>query len=121
MRIFKYKIFHKWAESEGLKDKALRQAVEELKNGLFEANLGSGLYKKRVAMPGKGKSGGYRTLLAFKNEEKAFFIYGFAKNDRANIDEHEKQVYRQLARDFLGMNTIAIQKMLDNGKLFEVQ
>lgn len=48
-------------------------------------------------------------------------IYGFAKNDRANIDEHEKQVYRQLARDFLGMNTIAIQKMLDNGKLFEVQ
>lgn len=121
MRIFKYKIFHKWSESEGLKDNALRQAAEELKNGLFEANLGSGLYKKRVAMPGRGKSGSYRTLLAFKNEWRAFFIYGFAKNDRANINEHEKQVYKQLARDFLAMDTVTIQKMLDNGKLFEVQ
>lgn len=72
-RIFKYKVFHKWAESEGLKDQALRQAIGELQNGLFEANSGSGLYKKRVAIAGKGKSGGYRTLLAFKNEEKAFF------------------------------------------------
>lgn len=121
MRIFKHKIFHKWAESEGLKDKVLREAIEEVKNGLFEANLGSGLYKKRVAMPDKGKRSGYRTLLAFKNEERAFFIYGFAKNDRANINDHEQQVYRQLARDFLEMNAIAIEKMLNNGKLFEVQ
>lgn len=121
MKIFKYKLFHQWAKSENLKDEKLKEAIDEIERGLYEANLGSGLYKKRVAMPGKGKRGSYRTLLAFKEGQRAFFIYGFAKNVRDDISENEKKIYRQLAKDLLNMNTREMQKMLDNNKLFEVK
>lgn len=85
MHVFKHRSFHQWAKSEGLEDAMLKNAIQEMENGLYEANLGSGLYKKRVAMAGKGKRGGYRTLIAFKGNDKAFFIYGFAKNVRADV------------------------------------
>src|SRR5579863_2657069 len=112
MKIYKHRTFNQWAESEGLTDGALKNAIEELENGLYEANLGSGLYKKRVALPGKGKSGSYRTLIAFKKGTKAFFIYGFAKNIRANIDDKEEKIYRQLAKDFLNMDEATIKNMI---------
>lgn len=121
MKIYKHRSFHQWAKSEGLTDKALKKAIEEMENGLFEANLGSGLYKKRVALPGKGKSGGYRTLVAFKKEKNAFFVYGFAKGVRANIDEREEKLYRQIARDFLIMDEEEIQTMIEKSKLYEVK
>ena len=40
MRIFKHRIFAKWAENDGLLDSALKIAVSEIAGGLFEANLG---------------------------------------------------------------------------------
>jgi len=92
----------------------------KLKGGGCEANLGGGLYKKRIALPGRGKRNSYRTLIAFKSEEKAFFIYGFAKNMRTNIQANEKVVYKRLAKDLLEMDQKGLQTMIENGKLFEV-
>ena len=71
-------------------------------------------------MLGKGKRGSYRTLIAYKKGEKAVFIYGFSKNTQTNIAENELKVYRQLAKDILEMNPIALKKMVHNGKLVEV-
>jgi hypothetical protein len=85
MRIFKNKAFTKWAEKEGLNDDALQIAVDEMERGLIDADLGGHLVKKRVAVGGRGKRGGVRTLLAYKSGDKAFFMYGFAKNARANV------------------------------------
>jgi hypothetical protein len=99
MNIFQHRIFYQWAKSEYLNDEMLKQAVDEIGKGLYEANLGGGLYKKRIAMPGKGKRGSYRTLIAFKDKQKAFFVYGFAKNVRDNTSENETKIYRQLAKD----------------------
>ncbi len=93
MIIYKYRNFNQWAKSEDLADEMLIQAVEEMKKGLYDANLGGGLYKKRVAIQGKGKRGGFRTIVAFKREKATFFIYGFAKNIRENIAEKEKEIY----------------------------
>lgn len=121
MKIFKHRNFHQWASTEGLTDKVLSEAVDELERGLYEANLGSGLYKKRVALLGRGKRGGYRTLIAFKKNARAFFVYGFAKNVRANINEKEEKIYRQLAKDFMRMSEDGIKKMIESGKLFEVK
>jgi hypothetical protein len=123
MRIFKHRSFNQWTKSESLPDETLRKAVQEqeMEKGLYEASLGSGLYKKRVAIHGKGKSGGYRTLVAFKGDQKAFFVYGFAKNVRADISESEKKIYRKIAKDLLRMDENTMQKMMDNGKLFEVK
>ncbi len=79
MRIFKHISFDRWALSENLTDTVLLKAVKEMESGLYEANLGSGLYKKRIAMPGRGKSGGYRVLIACQWHETAFFYMVFLK------------------------------------------
>jgi hypothetical protein len=65
MRVFKTKWFMRWADGEGLTDAALSKAVEEMNQGLLDANLGGCVYKKRVGVCGRGRSGGLRTLLAF--------------------------------------------------------
>lgn len=120
MRIFKYKSFDRWASSEKLSDEMLKEALVEMNQGLYEADLGGGLYKKRIAMPGKGKSGGYRTLIAFQSGQKAFFLFGFAKNERDNIAANEKKIYRKLAKELLDLDIQGIKKLMDSGKFSEV-
>ena len=87
MQIFQTKWFARWAAKEGLPDEALRQAVAEINDGLIDADLGGNVIKKRVAIAGRGKSGRLRTILAFRLKNKAFFLYGYAKNQRDNIDK----------------------------------
>lgn len=99
----------------------LKKAISEIEKGLYEANLGSGLYKKRVASLGRGKRESHRTFVAFRREKTAFFVYGFAKNERDNIDEREEKIYRQLAKNFLDMDEDTIKKMIIENKLFEVK
>lgn len=89
MRIFKTRLFNRWATDIKMTDDALSNAVNEMERGLIDANLGGHVYKKRVAIQGKGKSGGVRTIIAYRIEDKAFFVYGFAKSARANISADE--------------------------------
>jgi len=86
MEIYKTKWFSRWAEAEGLTDDVLVVVVNEVSNGECEAELGGNLYKKRVALAGRGKSGGARTLIAYRAGNDAYFLYGFAKSQRDNID-----------------------------------
>jgi hypothetical protein len=120
VRIFKHKYFLKWAHLEGLEDEVLRKAVDEMESGLYEANLGGGLYKKRVMRKGQGKRGAYRTLIAFKKEDRAFFVYGFGKNERDNVGEKELIVYKQLAKYYLNLSDNDFKKLTKNGDLVEV-
>jgi hypothetical protein len=120
MRIYKTNGFLQWATKEGLTDNALRSAVTEMKNGLVDANLGGSVYKKRVALQGRGKSGGVRTLLAFKREDKAFFIYGFAKNQKANVKENELKALKLLATQLLGYTDAALTIAVNENELIEI-
>ncbi len=120
MRIFKHKYFLKWANLEGLADEVLKKAIDEMESGLYEANLGGGLYKKRVMGKGQGKRGAYRTLIAFKKEDRAFFVYGFAKNERDNVSEKELVVYKKLAKYYLGLSDNDFKKLTQNGDLVEI-
>ena len=72
MKIYKTRVFHRWADDEGLTDTSICAAVKEMKDGLFDADLGGGLFKKRIAKQGKGKSGGFRTLLATNRGDSGF-------------------------------------------------
>ncbi len=101
MQIFQTKWFARWAKKEGLSEQSLRRAVTEMEQGLIDAHLGGNVVKKRVAVGARGKSGGARTILAFKIKEKAFFLYGFAKNQRDNIDEKELQALKMMAAHFM--------------------
>jgi len=120
MRVFKTKSFAAWADEEGLSDEGLLNAVTEMEDGLVDANLGGSVYKKRVAIGDRGKSGGLRTLLAFKKVDKAFYIYGFAKNQRANISDKELKALKKLAKELLGYNDKELQVAVAARELTEV-
>ncbi len=120
MRIYKTKWFHKWARKERLSDSALEKAIEEMAQGLVEADLGGHVYKKRVAIQGRGKSGGLRTIIAYRVANRAFYVYGFAKNKRANIDNDELQIFRSLAADLLEHKEENLQRLIVAGELVEV-
>ena len=62
-----------------LSNDALRQAVQEMSNGLIDADLGGHVLKKRIALPGRGKRGSTRTLVATNRDDKCFFVFGFKK------------------------------------------
>jgi len=47
IRIFKTKNFVRWARKEKITDDLLRAAVNELSEGLIDADLGGGLVKPR--------------------------------------------------------------------------
>jgi hypothetical protein len=70
-RVFKTRTFARWSRKAGLADAALRAAVVEMAAGFIDADLGGRVYKKRVRLPGRGKSGGARTLIATDLDEAA--------------------------------------------------
>jgi len=101
MRIFQYRSFKKWAKDEGLTDSDLLLVVQEMEEGLVGNNLGGNVYKKRIKLEGRGKRGGARTIIAYKTKEKAFFVIGFAKNEKDNIDNEEEQALKRFAKELL--------------------
>jgi hypothetical protein len=120
MRIFKTRLFNRWAANEKVTDDALANAVEEMQSGLIDANLGGHVYKKRIAIQGRGKSGGVRTIIVYRVEDKAFFVYGFAKNTRDNIETDELKAFKKLASELLDYSDATIEQSIIEGKLFEV-
>lgn len=104
MNGYKNSEFHKWAIKLGITDEILFNVIKEMNQGCYEANLGGNVYKKRIAIGDKGKSSGVRTILAFKVDDKAFFIYGFAKNKKANVNERELKALKKLANIYLNLS-----------------
>jgi len=109
MLIYKTRWFHKWAARQGVSDQLLKRAVIEMNRGLIDANLGGNVFKKRIGIHGRGKSASTRTLLAFKERECAFFIYGFAKNQRDNVDDLELKALKTYARELLGYSAMELK------------
>jgi len=118
--ILKTRHFHRWAKKAGLSDRALFHAVIEMSNGLIDADLGGGVVKKRIALPGQGKRGSTRTLLATNRDDRWIFVFGFEKHDRANVAVKELEALKLLAGDLLALNAAQISEALDSGNLLEV-
>ena len=104
----------------GLSDPALLDAVLEMMLGLIDADLGGHVVKKRVALPGQGKRGGARTIVATRNSNRWFFLFGFSKSERSNIDKGELKVLQEVARDLLGFNDRQLADALSAGEITEV-
>lgn len=121
MRVFKTKASGKWASRERLTDALLRAAAEEMAQGLIDADLGGHVIKKRLALPGRGKSGGVRTLVAFRHADRSVFMYGFAKNVRANISRKELKALQLLATQLLEYDDAELVKATKAGELIEIE
>ncbi len=120
MRILKTRMFDRWVNNEGLTDRVLADAVDEMEQGLIDATLGGHVYKKRVALPGHGKRGGSRTLLACQSKDKVFFIFGYAKNERANINAKELKSLKLLANELLGYSNKKLERAIKISELIEI-
>ncbi|MFT3717169.1 type II toxin-antitoxin system RelE/ParE family toxin [Pseudorhodoferax sp.] len=119
-QILKRKDFARWQASEKLPDAVLCKAVQEMECGLMDADLGGFLYKKRVARPGAGKSGGYRTLLSMRIGSRCVFLHGFSKNSKANITQEEKKALQFAGKVFLELSARDLAIALRAGVLLEV-
>ena len=104
MRIFKLKAFARFQRRERIADRSLVKAIDDAETGIIDAELGGGIIKQRVARPGQGKSGGFRTVIAYRQGVRAVFLFGFAKSERANLDDEELAYWRQIGRDYLALN-----------------
>ena len=120
MTVYVTRWFDRWARKQGLLAPGLCAAVREMTNGLHDADLGGGLFKKRIGRPGQGKSGGFRTLVATNKGDRWIFVFGFSKNERSNIDKDETEALKKLAAHLLSLTARALAQAKHAGELMEV-
>lgn len=120
MRVFATKAFTRFARKERLDDARLSEAIARAGRGSIDADLGGGLIKQRVARAGRGRSGGYRTVIAYRAEQRSVFLYGFAKSARDNVDDRELEDLKKLARIFLNLTEEQVALALREKTLKEV-
>lgn len=118
--VFMTKGFARFARKAGLAPASLRAAAVEVAAGEHDADLGGGVFKQRVARPGSGRSGGFRTIILFKVGGYSFFAHGFAKNEKANVSVKELKALKQLAAVYLGLSGDEIEAAVAAGELIEV-
>lgn len=119
-RVFKTRHFVRWMRKSELTNAALCLAVQEMAAGLIDADLGGHVVKKRVALPGRGKSGGARTLVATQKGNRWFFVFGFEKNERANISHTELEALQALASELLALSGDQLSRAVEDGALQEI-
>lgn len=120
MRIFKNAWFRRFARRERITDQVLREAIDRAEDGITDADLGGGVIKQRIARSGQGKSGGYRTIIVFKKGDLAFFVYGYAKSERNNIDRGETDAFKRAAIQLLALSDEQIEMLIEKGSLTEI-
>jgi hypothetical protein len=121
MRIFKNTWFLHFAQKQSIDDEKLKDIAKQLENGQFDADLGGGVFKQRVAIPGGGKSGGYRIIILNKKEALTFFVYGFAKANQENIKPKELKDFKKLAKYLFVMTDKQLELELKAGRFQEIQ
>ena len=119
MRVFKTKVFARFARKEGISDPVLLAAIRAAHVNP-DADLGGGVIKQRVARPNQGKSGGYRTIILYREGERAFFVYGFPKNSRDNIDHAQLSAFKKLAPILLNATEREIESARQHGEIVEI-
>jgi hypothetical protein len=120
MRIFKTKRFTRLSDKAGITDAALAAAAGEVNRGEYEADLGGGVFKKRIARSGAGKSGGYRVILFFRKDDRLFFSYVFTKSDRGNISKSELKDFKDLAKIYLEYTEEQLKARTESGLFKEI-
>jgi hypothetical protein len=120
MRVFKNAWFSRFARKEQISDQALWEAVDRAEQGLIDADLGGGVIKQRIARPGAGRSGGYRSLVLYCKGSNAFFVFGFSKNSQANIRDDEQEQFKRAAKITLALTQEQVRLLIEKGQMEEV-
>jgi hypothetical protein len=121
LRVFVTKVFRRFQRKEGIDDDALCEAIARAEAGLVDAELGRGLMKQRVARSGKGRSGGYRTIIAYRIGRRAVFLFGFAKSGQDNISDRDEREVALTGTYIISLDDQSIETIIDGGELWELE
>lgn len=121
MNIFLTKEFARLARRTGLSDTQFLEAAERAERGIVDADLGGGLIKQRVALPGKGRSGGFRTIIAFRTDDRAIFLHMFAKSRKSNLTPVELEALREIAKSLLGLSEEQLRELAETRGWSEIE
>lgn len=121
MKVFKNGWFERLTRKQRITNRAMLDAIDRAERGRIDADLGGGVIKQRLARPGQGKSGGFRTIGLYGTSERAFFVYGFAKSDRADIDADEEAMFKKAATHVLGLSDAQLAELIAKGQFLEVK
>jgi hypothetical protein len=121
MKKLKTKYFSRWARKSRINDDQFLSAAQDLESGLFSANLGGNLYKVRIASQSSGKNSGFRTIIAYRKDDRLLYLYGFAKNERDNIDSMELESLKKLSKDYLSLSLSELERAIKMGILLELE
>jgi hypothetical protein len=112
--------FDEWAREYAVTDAALKHAAAEIEAGLIDARLGGFLLKKRIAAPGRGKRGGYRVILGYRQGDRLIFVHGFAKNETETITRRETEALRKLCEIYMRADAEVFGQMIAKKLLLEI-
>lgn len=121
MRVYATRWFERFARRERIESTVLIEAVERIMSGQVDADLGGEVFKQRIARPGAGRSGGYRSIIVVRKGTRAIFVDGFAKSRRDNIGRSDLERYRLYADEVLGYDEKQIEHAIEGGVLKEVR
>ncbi len=120
MRVFLTRPFDRFIAHEGIDEAVLCEAILRAGKGLIDADLGGGVIKQRLARKGQGRSGGFRTIILFRQDVRSFFVYGFAKNEQENINRNELKAFRKLASEMLALDEDALISAMQKATIREI-
>ena len=120
LQVFATKSFSRWMRKNKIAHQELFSAAAEMAQGLIDADLGGHVVKKRVALGGRGKRSGARTIVATNFGNKWIYIFGFEKNERGNIDASELKALQELAKTLLELNIDKTSVAILHGELIDL-
>jgi len=120
MKKLKTKWFNKWAKKQKLSNERLLLAIEDMQNNLSSVNLGGGLYKIRVSLEHSGKSSAFRTIVVYKENDRAVMVYGFMKKEQENLSASELKSFKTLSKDILALSDEALIHAIENKVFIEI-
>ena len=121
MSVYKSKAFTRFQKKAKLTDRDLWKACAGRRKWLDRRQSWRRVIKQRIAQAGKGKSGGSRSIILFRQGSRAVFVYGFDKKDRANIKADEMEAFKELATVILGYTHAELSKRVEDGALLAVE
>jgi hypothetical protein len=121
MKIYLLPYFAKWAKKEKITYIDLNKIANEVVNVLHDGDLGASCYKKRIAIKGKGKRSGARTIISYKIDDFVIYIYAYTKNTKSTLTPSEQTTLKIYSKEVLmQLTTKDIEKLLNNDELIEV-
>lgn len=125
LKQYKVKKFTNELKKSDLSDRLLCDTLADFLNvgsdGQKKYSLGAGLYKLRLATKeGRGKSGGSRSILAFKKNSRVIWLHLFSKNEKGNISTNELKKLKILSDILLQLSEEDVAGLVSLGELCEV-